>query len=50
MRFFPALACVVCGLGAGGAGSPPPAPKTYFVERLFAAFSMSSATAFGCDT
>jgi hypothetical protein len=24
--------------------------RTYFIDRLIAAFSMSSATAFGCET
>jgi hypothetical protein len=38
----------VCG--AGGGENPPPAPKTYFIDRLIAAFSMRSATAFGCET
>jgi len=30
--------------------SDQPAPRTYFTDRLVAAFSMSSATAFGCET
>lgn len=37
-------------VGTGGGGSPPPVPRAYFLDRLIAAFSMSSATAFGCET
>ena len=38
----------VCG--AGGGGNLRRRLRTYFTDRLNAAFSMSSATAFGCET